>query len=641
MPSTAILAVAFLASAAPAFAQSPPPQPLPLPPVTIAPVDRPYPGTIQLRVDATDLDRRILTVRETIPVASPGPLTLLYPQWLPGKHAPRGAIDKLAGLVVHAGAKRIEWTRDPVDVFAFHVGVPAGVAAIDLDFDFVSPTAPAQGRVVVTPAMLNIEFDAVAFYPAGYFTRDIPVQATVKFPDGWQAATALRPVPGAAAGEVRYAAVPFETLVDSPVFAGQYMRRVPLDTSSRPVTLAIVADRADLLAATDDQIAKHVKLVREATTLFASKHFDHYDLLLALSDKQGRIGLEHHRSSENGSVPAYFTDWDRNANSHGLLAHEFTHSWNGKFRRGADSWTPNFNVPMRNSLLWVYEGQTQYWGTVLAARAGLWSREQTLDVLAAGAATYDAVAGRVWKPLIDTTNDPITAARAAEPWRDWQRSEDYYGEGLLIWLDADTLIRERSGGKRSLDDFAARFFGIDDGSWSELGYTFTDVVAALNAVEPFDWATFLNDRLTGHGPGAPLDGVTRGGYRLVYTDTMTDMARLADAAAKRIDLNYSIGLTVGDDGIVAQVMWASPSFAAGITVGSTIVAVDGEAFTGDGLKRAVAATRAATPLDLIVKSGDHFRVVRVAWTGGLRYPRFARTGAGPARLDAILTPRTK
>jgi len=247
----------------------------------------------------------------------------------------------------------------------------------------------------------------------------------------------------------------------------------------------------------------------------------------------------------------------------------------------------------------------------------------------------------VWKPLIDTTNDPITAARAAEPWRDWQRSEDYYGEGLLIWLDADTLIRERSGGKRSLDDFAARFFGVDDGSWSELGYTFTDVVAALNAVEPFDWATFLNDRLTGHGPGAPLDGVTRGGYQLVYTDTMTDMARLADAAAKRIDLNYSVGLTVGDDGIVAQVMWASPSFAAGITVGSTIVAVDGEAFTGDGLKRAVAATRAATPLDLIVKSGDHFRVVRVAWTGGLRYPRFARTGAGPARLDAILTPRTK
>ena len=354
--------VAALLTVAPALAQSPPPQPVAYPAATTAPVDKPYPGTIELHVDATDLDRRIFTVHETIPVAGPESMTLLYPQWLPGKHAPRGAIDKLAGLIVHAGATRIEWTRDPIDVFAFHLDVPAGAKAIELDFDFVSPTAPAQGRVVVTPAMLNLEFDQVALYPAGFFARDIPVQATVRFPAGWKAATALRPVDGAPAGEVRYATVPFETLVDSPVFAGQYLRRVPLDTSSRPVTLNIVADRPDLLAATDDQLAKHAKLVREASTLFASKHFDHYDFLLALSDKQGRIGLEHHRSSEDGSVPGYFTDWDRNANAHGLLAHEFTHSWNGKFRRGADSWTPNFNVPMRNSLLWVYEGQTQYWG---------------------------------------------------------------------------------------------------------------------------------------------------------------------------------------------------------------------------------------------------------------------------------------
>ncbi len=627
--------------AAPALAQSPQPQPVPFPPATAAPVDRPYPGAILLHVDATDLDRRIFAVHETIPVAGPGPLTLLYPQWLPGKHSPHGPIDKLAGLVIHAGAARLDWTRDPVDVFAFHVDVPAGTPSIDLDFAFVSPTAANQGRVQMTQAMLNLQFDQTTLYPAGYFTRDIPVAATVKFPDGWQAATALRPVAGAPAGEVRYETVPFETLVDSPIFAGRYVRRVPLDTSSRPVTLNIVADRPDLLAATDDQLTKHAKLVREASTLFASKHFDHYDFLLALSDSQGRIGLEHHRSSEDGSIPGYFTEWDKSANAHNLLPHEFTHSWNGKFRRGADSWTPNFNVPMRNSLLWVYEGQTQYWGVVLGARSGLWTMQQARDSLAGTAAYYDAVAGRAWKPLIDTTNDPITAERAPEPWRDWQRSEDYYREGLLVWLDADTLIRERSGGKRSLDDFAARFFGVDDGRWTELSYTFADVVAALNAVEPYDWAKFLNDRLAGHGPGAPLDGITRGGYRLVYTDKISDLAKDGDRASKQTDLDYSLGLTVGDDGVVSQVMWGGPAFRAGVTVGATIVAVDGDAFGGEALKRAVAATAAGTPVDLIVRVADRFRVVRLAWTGGLRYPHLERAGSGPARLDALLTARTR
>ena len=632
------LAATLLASAA--AAQSPPPQPVPFPPATIAPVDRPYPGTITVDVDATDLDRHIFTVHETIPVAA-GPLTLLYPQWLPGKHSPHGPIDKLAGLMIHGGGQRIEWTRDPVDVFAFHLDVPAGVTALDLDFEFLSPTAGNQGRVQMTPDMLNLEFDQTTLYPAGYFTRDIPVSATVKFPAGWQAATALRPVDGAPAGEVRYGTVPFETLVDSPIFAGRYVRRVPLDTSSRPVTLDIVADRPELLAATDEQIAKHARLVREATTLFGSKHFDHYDFLLALSDKQGGIGLEHHRSSENGSVPGYFTEWDKNPNAHNLLPHEFSHSWDGKFRRGADSWTPNYNVPMRNSLLWVYEGGTQYFGTILGSRSGMWSRQQALDVIAGYAATYDAVAGRVWKPLIDTTNDPITAERAPEPWRNWQRSEDYYVEGALVWLDADTLIRERSGGKRSLDDFAARFFGVDNGSWTELSYTFDDVVAGLNAVEPFDWAKFLHDRLTGHGPGAPLDGIARGGYRLVFTDTISDTAKASDAAAKRIDLNYSIGLTVGDDAVVTQVMWRGPAFEAGLTVGTTIVAVDGDPFGGEAIKRAVTAAKAGTPLELIVKSADRFRTVRIAWTGGLRYPHLERLGPGPARLDAILAARTK
>ena len=634
----AVLAALLTSAAA---AQSPQPQPVAFVDTVPVAVDRPYPGTIRLHVDATDLERRIFIVHETIPVVGPGPLTLLYPEWLPGKHSPRGPIDKLAGLVVHAGAQRLEWTRDTVNVYAFHLDVPAGVAAIDIDFQFVAPTVGNQGRVQMTPDMLNLEFDQTTLYPAGYFTRGIPVEATVRFPAGWQAATALRPVAGAAAGEIRYGVVPFETLVDSPIFAGRYVRRVPLDTSARPVTLNIVADRADLLLATEPQIAAHARLVREATALFGSKHFDHYDFLLALSDKQGGIGLEHHRSSENGAAPGYFTEWDKNVAARDLLPHEFSHSWDGKFRRGADSWTPTFNVPMRNSLLWVYEGGTQYFGTVLAARSGLWSREQALDALAADAATFDAVAGRVWKPLSDTVNDPITASRAPEPWRNWQRSEDYYVEGLLIWLDADTLIRERSGGRRSLDDFAARFFGVDDGSWGEVAYTFDDVVSALNAVEPYDWRAFLTTRLASHGPGAPLDGIARGGYGLAFTDQIGAFAKAGDTARKRNDFNFSLGLTVGDDAVIGLVAWQGPAFRAGLTVGATIVAVNGDPFSPEALARAVTAAKSGPPVELIVRSGDRYRTVRVEWSGGLRYPHLVRTGTGPARLDAILSARTK
>ena len=638
-----ILLTLMLLSGTSAMALTPGPQPLPYPAAVPMPVDQPYPGTIRLAVDATDIDRRILTVHETIPVVGTagGPMTLLYPEWLPGKHSPHGPVDKLGGLIVHAGGTRLEWQRDPVNVYAFHLDVPAGVTAIDVDFQFLSPTSPNQGRIVVTPDMMNVEWDQVALYPAGTFARDIPVAASVRLPTGWQFATALEPETGAAvAGGATFKPVPFDQLVDSPMFAGRYFRSVVLDAGPRPVRLNIVADRPDLLAATEAQLAPHRALVREATALFGSRHFDHYDFLLALTDKMGSIGLEHHQSSENGSRPDYFTNWDKQADARGLLPHEFSHSWNGKFRRGADSWIPNFNEPMRNSLLWVYEGQTQYWGVVLGARSGLWTRDQALDVLAGYAATYDANQGRAWKSLIDTTNDPITAMRTPEPWRSWQRSEDYYVEGLLVWLDVDTRLREKSGGRKSLDDFAKGFFGVDNGSFAELTYNFDDIVAGLNAVQPDDWASFLHARLESHGPGAPLDGFARGGYRLVFTDKQNDMAKDADTAGKRADFSFSIGLTAGNDGAVSAVLWNGPAFKAGLTVGTTILAVNNDPYDADGMKRAITAAKAGPPVELIVRTGDRYRTVRIDYRGGLRYPHLERIAGKAASLDTILAPRT-
>lgn len=635
-----LVGVLALALAFPALAQpSEGPQPVPMPPPVPAPQDVAYPGTIRLEVDATDIQRRIFRVRETIPVARPGRTTLLYPQWLPGNHAPRGQIDKVSGLVITAGGQRLPWTRDSVDVYAFHVDVPAGTTEIQAEFVFTSPTATPQGRVVVTPEMLNLQWNAVALYPAGYYTRRITVEPSVRLPQGWRYGVALDTA-SFENGLARFRPVSFETLVDSPMFAGRHYRQIDLDPGARqPVRLNIVADSPELLEANQAQIDRHKELVRQADKLFGSRPFDRYDFLLALSDRLGGIGLEHHRSSENGTEPDYFTEWAKNAGERDLLPHEYTHSWNGKHRRPAELWTPAYSVPMRNSLLWLYEGQTQYWGFVLSGRSGLLTREEALDALALTAANYENRVGRAWRQLEDTTLDPVIAARRPHPWSTWQRSEDYYSEGQLIWLDADTLIRELSANRKSLDDFARAFFGGRDGDWSVHPYVFEDVVRTLNEVQPHDWATFLRTRVQEVAPKAPLDGITRGGYRLVYSDKPTDYFKSAEASARNTNLTFSLGLVVNREGDITAVQWDGPAFNAGLTVGQRIVAVNGLAYEGERLKRAITDAKGGKPIELVVRSGDHFRNVSVEYRGGLRYPRLERVAGTPDRLGAIYAPR--
>ena len=592
--------------------------------------DIPWPGVIKLSVDATDVTRGIFQVSETIPVTAAGPLIVLYPKWLPGVHAPAGAIPQLAGLFFSADGHPLAWRRDPVEVFAFHLDVPAGTSKVMANFQFLAPTDISQGRIVTTPDMLNLEWNTVAFYPAGYYVRQIQVDATLKLPVGWQAATALE-VKKKTGETVHFKPVSFDTLVDSPVFAGANVR---VETLTPGVRLNIVADRPEQLAATDAQIQLHRNLVTQAVKLFGAQHYNHYDFLLALSDRQGSVGLEHHRSSENGVTGNYFTEWDESMPRRQLLPHEYTHSWNGKFRRPADLWTPDYNAPMGDSLLWVYEGQTQFWGIILGARSGLLTKEQTLGSLATIAAILEAQAGRRWRPLEDTTDDPIIAQRRPKPWRSWQRSEDYYNEGALIWLDADSLIRERSGGKRSLDDFAHAFFGVRDGDWGELTYHFDDIVATLNQVEPYDWATFLKARLENINEHAPLDGITRGGYQLVYTDTPTEWFKASEKARKNTDLSYSIGLTLGTEGDIIDVIWDKPAFNAGLTVGTKIIALNNRSFDTSGLKAAIKAKQ--SPLKLLVKTGDIYRTVAIDYAGGLRYPQLQKTGKGAALLDELL-----
>jgi predicted metalloprotease with PDZ domain len=623
-----------------AFAQSAGPQPPPLPAPIAAPKDTPYIGAIRLIVDATDIERHIFRVRETIPVRAGEPIVLLYPRWLPGNHSPSGPLDKLAGLTIYASGARVEWWRDPVDVFAFHVDVPAGATALDVNFQFVSPVDTSEGRVVMTPDMLNLQWNAVVLYPAGYFARQIMVEPSVRLPEGWEFGTALETAAGNG-GVTIFKPVPLNTLVDSPIFAGRYFKRLDLDPAGpAPVHLDIVADRPELLEVKPEQLDAHRALVQQAYKLYGSHHYDHYDFLLALTDQMGSIGLEHHQSSEDGTVPGYFVEWDKNSMERDLLPHEYTHSWNGKFRRPADLWIPNFNVPMRDSLLWVYEGQTQYWGFVLAARAGLLTKQQTLDAFASIAAIYDHRAGREWRALQDTANDPIIAARRPLPWRSWERSEDYYSEGLLVWLDADTLIREQSGGRRSLDDFARQFLGVNDGSFVTSTYVFDDVVQALNTVQAYDWAKFLRARLDGHGPGAPLDGFARGGYKVVYTETPSDYFKDSEVRRKVTDLSFSLGMTVAAEGRLSDVLWEGPAYKSGLTVGTQIIAVNGLTVDPARLKSAIKdATKTGAAIEFLVKNGDRYRTVRIDYHEGLRYPHLERDESTPARLDQILTPR--
>ncbi len=612
------------------------PQPSPMPPEIAAPRDVPYRGALKLAVDATDTVRHIVKVRETIPV-TPGTVTLLFPRWIPGAHAPVGRIDQLAGLVIRANGTRLTWRRDTVDGYAYHVDTPPGTSQLDIEFQSLMPVDRDQGRIAMTPDMMNLQWQSFILYPAGYFASRINVEASVTVPSGFQIAGALDKK-SEKDGTTEFQSVSLETLIDSPLYAGRYFKTFDLTPEgSVPVRLNVMADRPELLEAKPEHIDAHKNLVRQAYRLFGGYHYDRYDFLLSLSNQMGGIGLEHHRSSENGTAPTFFTEWDRNADTRDLLPHEFTHSWNGKFRRPADLWTANYSMPMRDSLLWVYEGQTQYWGYVLAARSGLLTKQQALDAIAATAAVYDVRKGREWRPLQDTTNDPVLANRRPIPWRSWQRSEDYYSEGELIWLDADTLIREMTDGKKSLDDFAASFFGIRNGSYVPATYTFEDVVKNLNAAAPHDWTKFLRTRLDSYGTGAPLDGLTRGGYKLVFTDTPTDFGKASETRRRVVDLTYSLGFVIGEGARLTDVLWEGPAFAAGLTVGTQIVAVNGFTYDADRLREIVKQSKgSSSAIDLIVKNGDRYRTLTMDYHGGLRYPHLERVESVPARLDAIL-----
>ena len=602
--------------------------------------DTPYLGPIAIEVDATDVDHRILQVVETIPVR-PGPLVLLYPEWIPGAHSPINQVKRLAGLRISAAGKSVAWQRDSANLHAFRVDVPAGVSSLAISFQHLLSLQDDSYSSVLTSRIAAVDFRGAVLYPAGHDVSRIDVDASVRLPAGWRNATALRPI-SEAAGWVKSARVSLEALVDSPVYAGRHSRRIDLDAgASRPVTLTVFAEDPASLAASDEQIEIHRSIVRQADRLFGPRHFAHFDILLALGDEVRSLGLEHQQSSENSGKPGYFTEWKRHVVDRYMVPHEFAHSWNGKFRRPRDLWAPDFNTPTRNSLLWVYEGQTQYLGEVLAARSGMYTADETRERLAYRAAWVAGHAGRAWRSLQDTAHDAMSMGRQLSlDWNSWQRFEDYYEEGALIWLDADTRIRELWGAARSLDDFALAFFGVEEGRVAPLLYDFRDVVGTLARVQPFDWAKLLKSQVDDINVAAPLDGLTRAGWRLAWTDQQSEYAKSVDDYFESTDLRYSLGIRLDRRGQIVQVMWDSPAFRAGLARGPTLVAVNLREYKPDVLRAAISTAKGnSEPIDLLVKDGSHYRQIRVDYRGGLRYPKLERIEGTKDWLTAILAPR--
>jgi len=609
------------------------------------PRDVPYPAPVQLAIDATDLDHRIFRVEETIPVEAAGPMVLLYPKWLPGNHSTTGPEELLAGLIITAGrgGSRIHWRRDAELMHAFHVEVPAGVTELQLSFQYVTPTVAQQGRTVMTHDNFDLQWEKALLYPAGHYASQVTFEPSIQLPPGWDFATALD---GArrAGDTVSFAPVSLEMLTDSPLYAGRYFRQYELEADPEaPVRLNVFADRPAELDATPEQLEAHRRMVRETLALFGSRHYRHYDFLLAISDSRTGIGLEHHQSSENTVGAGYFLEWDATVAGRSLLAHEFSHSWNGKFRRPADLWTSSYEVPMHNSLLWVYEGLTDFWGTVLTARAGLWTPEFARDVLAHKVALYDrGRPGRVWRNLGDTTNQPIMAYRVPHDYPSWQRGTDYYGEGGLLWLAIDMKLRELSKDRRSLDDFARRFFGMEDGQLGPVTYVQDDVVWALDAVAQNDWTSLIERGVQGLETSIPTDALEQSGWQLVYTDEPSAYTQAEDKRSRRASFSYSLGMSLAStDGKVTEVVWDSPAFRAGVATGMQLIAVNGRAFAPRLLKEAIVdAQKGDAGVELLLRQDDVFRTLRIDYRDGLRYPHLERIAGHRDRLSELLKPRT-
>jgi predicted metalloprotease with PDZ domain len=597
---------------------------------------------VRIAVDLREAPRRIFHAKMEFPV-TPGPLTLVYPKWIPGEHGPNGPIVEVAGVQFRANGKEVPWLRDNVDMFAYHCNVPAGVTTLEVSLDFLSPkeVTGLAANPAATAQLAILNWNLVLLYPKGARSDDITYIAKLQLPVGWKYGTAL-PVAREMAESIEFQPASLTTLVDSTVLAGAHFRTIELSRGQKPEhRIHLAADSAAGTEATPEQIQHLKQLVAETGALFGARHYRRYDFLLALSDYVMTDGEEHHESSDNRGAERMFLDPDIFETNTDLLPHEFFHSWNGKYRRPAGLATPNYEEPMKGDLLWVYEGLTEYYGTMLAARSGFWTQEKLRERLAGVAAYLNQRPGRTWRNLQDTAIAAQILYGARKGWGSWRRAVDYYEESTLIWLEVDTILRRETQGKRSMDDFCRKFHGGESTGPKVVPYTFDDVVATMQEIAPYDWRGFFTERLNSHGPGAPLAGLENSGWRLVFNDTINEHQRAEEEVDRIADLQFSLGLMVhypgaenGDE--VMDVIPGSPAAQAGIAPDMKLVAVNGRRWAPDILREAVRAAKGGSePIELLMENDDYFRTYRIEYHGGERYPHLERVTGKPDLLTDI------
>ena len=600
---------------------------------------------IEITADLSDAPRKLFHADMDFPV-SPGPVTLISPEWIPGHHMPSGPASAITGVEFTADGKTLEWRRDDVNLYEYHLTIPGGVTTLHAHIDSIVTRRVSQ-------RMAALEWEALMLYPAHVPVKDIPIQPSVKVPAGWGIGTALTPMSGGsypvpASGSVtKFAATTVEQLEDSPILTGLYFHEYPLAPTITPKHfLDVAADVPEDANLRPAVLAEVANLVREASALYGCHHYNEYHFLLTLSDVAGGMGLEHGQSSDNGTGEKGFADDVHQLPESDLLSHEFTHSWNGKYRRPVGLYQPDFATPMQGALLWVYEGMTQYLGDVLAARSGLKNAQQYKDMLAMTAAEMDYTRGREWRPTEDTAVSASILRGYSPAWENWRRDQDYYLEGELLWLDADTLIRKNTYNKKSLDDFEKIFLGKGGNTGPLIvTYTFDELVQDLNQVVPYDWAKFLHDRVDRINPHADVAGIEQGGYKLVFKDKPTKSERMIQEAEARrgggIDCWYSIGLQLGPDGTIGDVLWNGPADKGGLFPGEKILAVNDKVYSAGALAEAIREAKdSSKPIRVIVQADSFVSTAQIDYHDGERYPALERVDGTPAYLDDIIKPLT-
>jgi len=599
-------------------------------------------STLTLKVDARKAPEKWIHSTSTLTV-KPGPLTLIFPKYIPGEHGPTGPIQGVTGLSFKVSGKSLPWHRDAVDMFRIHLQIPSHSTQLETQFDFLTPVGSGAftAGISATPNLFVINWNQLLFYPEHTQGDALSVKTELLLPKKWHIGTAL-PVKSRKGNQVKFKTVSLETLIDSPLISAKHFREVDISVKGAPKHyIDIVSDSEDALNISQADIKAHKQLVSQTGYLFGARHYKNYHFLLTLSDHTAHFGLEHHQSSDDRTPENLFTDKNSRIIHGGLLPHEFVHSWNGKYRRPQGIATGNYDTPMQTQMLWVYEGLTTYLGDVLTARSGLWSEKNYRDYLALSAATLDHRTGRRWRPLQDTTTAAQILYSGPRDRQSWRRRVDFYQEGELIWLEADSIIRNQSHGKKSLDNFVKRFYGMEDGVVRVNPFTFDDTVSALNKTSPYDWAKFLHSRLDRTGNGAPLNGLKQNGWKLGYQSTRNQMQKLREKESKSIDEMYSVGLMINQKGMIVDVLIDSAADHAGISAGMQVVAVNNREWNGERFRKAIAATKHKGTLNLLIKEQGFYSTHLVKYHGGSRYAVLTRIKNTEDGLMNILKARTK